>query len=86
MKREAGEDFLSERSFDILEKLKTFAKGQGHTVGELAIAWLLSHPWVSSVIAGSVQPEQIEANLKGTEWTLTTEELTLINQMTSLKE
>ena len=86
MKREAGEDFLSERSFDILEKLKTFAKGQGHTVGELAIAWLLSHPWVSSVIAGSVQPEQIEANLKGMEWKLTPEELALINQMTSVKE
>lgn len=74
-------DFLSDQNFDILEKLEKFAEERNHTVGELAIAWLLSHPRVSSVIAGSTKPEQIEANLKGTEWRLSPEEIALINEI-----
>jgi aryl-alcohol dehydrogenase-like predicted oxidoreductase len=75
MNKSMGEDFLSDHNFDILEKLEDFAKERNHTVGELAIAWLLSHNWVSSVITGAVKPEQIAANLKGTEWKLTQEEV-----------
>ena len=78
-----AKDFLSDRNFDILEKLEVFAKERGHTVGELAIAWLLSHPWVSSVIAGSVKPEQIEANLKAIDWKLDPEEVAQLDAITS---
>lgn len=66
-------DFLSDHNFDILEKLEKLVEEYNHSIGEMAIAWLLSHPWVSSVIAGSSKPEQIAANLKGSEWKLTDE-------------
>ena len=75
-------DFLSDHNFDILEKLEKFTKERNHTVGELALAWLLSHPWVSSVIAGSTKPEQIAANLKHSEWKLSPEEIAQINAIT----
>jgi aryl-alcohol dehydrogenase-like predicted oxidoreductase len=75
MKKSMGEDYLSDRNFDILDKLEAFAREQNHTMGDLAIAWLLSHPWVSSVIAGASKPEQIDANLKGTGWILTPEQM-----------
>jgi len=74
--------FLADHNFDILERLEKFAKEHNHTVGELAIAWLLSHPWVSSVIAGSTKPEQIAANLKHSEWKLSPEEIAQINAIT----
>ena len=48
---------------------------------ELAIAWLLSHPWLSTVIAGATRPEQLDANLAGTEWKLTAEEVTEVEQI-----
>jgi aryl-alcohol dehydrogenase-like predicted oxidoreductase len=44
-------------------------------VGELAIAWLLSHPTVSSVIAGATNPAQISANITGIDWRLTEQEM-----------
>jgi aryl-alcohol dehydrogenase-like predicted oxidoreductase len=44
-------------------------------VGELAIAWLLGNPLVCSVIAGAVNPDQVVANIKGTEWHLTPQEI-----------
>jgi aryl-alcohol dehydrogenase-like predicted oxidoreductase len=43
---------------------------------ELAFAWLLGHPEVSSVIAGATRIEQIEQNAAASEWELTAEEMT----------
>lgn len=79
MKTSMGDDFLSDRNFDIVEKLDAFARERNRSLVELAIAWLLSHDWVSSVIAGSSGPEQIEVNVKGEGWKLTSEDLTVLN-------
>jgi aryl-alcohol dehydrogenase-like predicted oxidoreductase len=58
----------------VLEELTAFAEGRGHTILELAFAWLLAHPAVSSVIAGAMTPEQVTANAAASEWVLTDEE------------
>ena len=42
-----------------------YATDHGHTILELAIAWLAAKPAVASVIAGATKPEQIWANVKG---------------------
>lgn len=72
---------LTEKNFDRLEKLQAFAAGRGHSVGELALAWLLSRPWVSSVIAAASRPEQVSANLAATDWILTDAEITEVDQL-----
>ena len=73
---------LTERNFDILEKLEAFSAQRGHTVLELAFAWLLaSSPMVSSVIAGATRPEQIQANAAAADWELTAEELAEVNSI-----
>ena len=56
-------------------------KARGHKVAELAIAWLLSHPWLSTVIACATKPEQLDANLICAEWRLTPEEVTQVEQI-----
>ena len=65
---------FSDVNYDKLEKLHKFAIESGHTVGELAISWLLSHPWLSSVIAGVTKLEQLSLNVAAANWTLTEEE------------
>ena len=73
---------LTERNFDILEKLEAFSAEREHTVLELAFAWLLaSSPMVSSVIAGATRPEQVRANAAAADWELTPEELAEVNAM-----
>jgi len=62
--------FVNERNWGIVEKLEQFAAEREHTVTELAFAWLLANPVVSSVTAGATRPEQVEANAKGCEWKL----------------
>ena len=71
---------LTSRNFDILEGLEAFALERGHTILELAFAWLLaSSPMVSSVIAGATRIEQIEANAASAAWSLTADELEEVN-------
>ncbi len=72
---------ITDTNWERLGKLETFAKTRGHKVGELAIAWLLSHPWLSTVIAGATRPEQLDANVAGTDWKLTAEEVAQVEQI-----
>ena len=62
---------MNDANFDIVEKLEAFVKARGHTMTELAFSWLAARPCVASIIAGATKPEQIEANVKAAEWTLT---------------
>lgn len=72
---------ISEKNWERLTKLDTFSKERGHKVSELAISWLLSHSWVSTVIAGATNPQQIDENIKATNWKLTQDEITRIEQI-----
>lgn len=70
-----AERTLTEGNFATLQKLERWAEEQGHTILELALAWLASHPVVGSVIAGATRPEQVDANVKALEWRLTPAEV-----------
>ncbi len=71
----------SERNEALLPQLEQYAKDHGHSVLELAFAWLVAHPQVSSVIAGQSSPEQVEANAKSADWEMTPEELEELNEV-----
>ena len=75
MPAERREDALSDKVFDRVEALDTYARDHGHTLLELAIAWLLARPTVTSVIAGATKAEQVAANAAAAAWTLTDENL-----------
>ncbi len=62
---------LNERNFELLEKWEQFAGERGHSMTELAFAWLLAHPAVASVIAGATRPEQVDENVAAGQWKLT---------------
>jgi aryl-alcohol dehydrogenase-like predicted oxidoreductase len=66
---------LTDTNFDVIDALSDWAKDHGHSVLELAIAWLASQPFVGSVIAGATKPEQVSANAAAGEWTLSPAEV-----------
>lgn len=67
--------YLTDENFEKLERWKAFASEHGHPMSELAIAWLLAHPVVCSVIAGATRPDQLSANAKATQWSLSMDEV-----------
>lgn len=73
--------YMTDQNFDVLKKLETFAKDHGHEVNELAIAWLLAQPRVSSVISGATKLDHVTKNAAAAEWELTVEELNSVNEI-----
>jgi aryl-alcohol dehydrogenase-like predicted oxidoreductase len=75
---ERRDDALSDKVFDRVEALDTYARDHGHTLLELAIGALVSQQAVVSVIASATTPEQVRANAAAAGWRLTAEELSAI--------
>jgi aryl-alcohol dehydrogenase-like predicted oxidoreductase len=72
---------LDEANLDKAGRLSEFAESRGHTLVELAFAWLLARPEVASVIAGATKPEQIRANAATPSWRLTNEDLAELDKI-----
>jgi aryl-alcohol dehydrogenase-like predicted oxidoreductase len=68
-------DFLTDKNFEILEKLRAFSSRRNRSMGELAMAWLLAEPQVCSVISGATNPDQVSENAKASDWNLSGEEM-----------
>ena len=76
--------YLTERNWEIAEKLGDFAAARGHTMLELAFSWLLAQQPVASVIAGATKPEQLEQNVKAGGWQLSAEDLAEIDRISGV--
>ncbi len=62
---------LTNRNFDLVERLEGFARERDKSLLDLAFSWLLSQPVITSVIAGATSPEQVAANVAAAEgWRL----------------
>lgn len=55
-------------------RVQAWAAERGYTAAEAAIAWLLAHPVVSSVIAGVRTTDQLTTNARAAGWVLSPEE------------
>jgi aryl-alcohol dehydrogenase-like predicted oxidoreductase len=56
--------------YDAVERLAEVADGLGRSLPELAVAFVVSHPAVTSVITGPRTMEHLDATLKGADLTL----------------
>lgn len=68
-----------------LERLTAFAEERDHTILELALAWLLAKPWISVVIPGAREKNQLKANARASDWELTPEEIIEIDNISTGK-
>ncbi len=61
---QTAERFLTEENRHKVEALKSVADDVGVSRAQLALAWVLRQPGVSSVITGATKVDQIRDNLK----------------------
>jgi aryl-alcohol dehydrogenase-like predicted oxidoreductase len=73
-----------EKAYDIIEVMKKIADGRNITVAQVALAWLLHQPVVTSVIVGANKEKQLADNLKATEVKLDEQELKLLDDISKL--
>jgi aryl-alcohol dehydrogenase-like predicted oxidoreductase len=73
--------YMTDANYTRIERLEAWAQERGHSLGDLAHAWLLAHPQVCSVISGATKLEQVQANARAADWELTPEEVVEVNQV-----
>jgi aryl-alcohol dehydrogenase-like predicted oxidoreductase len=74
-------DLLADEHMATVDRLAAWAGDRGRSVSELAIAWLLAHRPVASVIAGATSAEQVRANVAAADWTLDDEDLAQVEKV-----
>ncbi len=64
---EMMEDYFTQPVLDAVQRLLPIAKRAGHALPELALAWCLRQPAVTSVIVGATSVKHVEENLRAAE-------------------
>lgn len=75
-----GRHFRSDYLLEAVAKLKPIAADLGLTMGQMALAWVLRRPEVTSAIIGASRPEQISENVRAVGTTLSAEVLEQIDR------
>lgn len=76
---------LTEEVLDVVRSLNSIAEKRGQSLAQMAIAWILRLPQVTSVLCGASRPEQILENCKALKnLDFSSEELAEIDRLTQL--
>ncbi|MCK0746221.1 aldo/keto reductase [Chromohalobacter nigrandesensis] len=73
-----------ERAFDCIDVMGKIAKAHGVSVAQIALAWLLYQPAVTSVIVGAKRVDQLDDNIAATQVALSHEELSELDAVSAL--
>ena len=63
------------RTLAVADKLERWAESRGRSLVQLAIAWVIANPAITSAIVGAKTPEQVLHNAQAADWLLTPEDL-----------
>jgi aryl-alcohol dehydrogenase-like predicted oxidoreductase len=75
-----------DRGYAAIDAMRTIADAKGVSVAQIAIAWLLHQPAVSSVIVGAKRPDQLADNIAATRVALSPEELATLATVSALPQ
>jgi aryl-alcohol dehydrogenase-like predicted oxidoreductase len=85
--RRANFDFPpvdKERAWPIIGAMREIAKAHDATVAQVALAWVISRPWVMSTIIGARNMAQLEDNLGALDVTLSADEIARLDGSSKL--
>lgn len=76
--------FDKEQGFALVERVRAMAGRHGASVAQIALAWLLANPAVTSVLLGAAKLDQLGDNLRAIDVTLSAEDLAELDAATPL--
>jgi aryl-alcohol dehydrogenase-like predicted oxidoreductase len=79
-----GPQVEDERLYRVIDALDAVATATGRSVPQIAIAWLLTRPTVSSVIIGARNEEQLRDNLAAAGWSLTPDQIKRLDEASTV--
>jgi len=75
-----------QRLYPILDVMDEIAKSRNVSIARIALAWLLSKEFVTTIIIGAKNLEQLNDNIESTSVTLNSEELKKLDEISKLPE
>lgn len=75
-----GNSKFVERNWQILHVLKTVAAELDRPAAQVALAWVLARPGITSTIIGASKLSQLESNIAATELQLSDDQMTRLNE------
>lgn len=69
------------KNIALVDQLKPIARASGHSVAQLALAWVLRRPEVTSAIVGARKPAQIEETVGAGNWSLSAADAAAVNAL-----
>lgn len=75
--------FDKDKGFDLVDKLRAIGDAKGASVAQVALAWVLAKPIVSSVILGASKLAQLDDNLGAADLALSPAEIAELDAMTA---
>jgi aryl-alcohol dehydrogenase-like predicted oxidoreductase len=76
---------LTDRNFALIDKMDEISRAHHATISQVALAWMLADPVITSPIIGVTSIEQLKENVGALELRLTPEEFDVLNNMTAWK-
>ncbi|MDB5805135.1 MAG: aldo/keto reductase [Betaproteobacteria bacterium] len=73
-----------ERAYDCIDAMRRIAEARKVSVAQIALAWLLHQPVVSTVIVGAKRVDQLDDNIAATGIKLSAEELAALDEVSKL--
>ena len=71
---------MSDAALEAVQRLVPIAEGEGLTLPQLALAWVLRRPELASAIVGASRPEQVHANASASGLVLSADVLAAIDE------
>jgi aryl-alcohol dehydrogenase-like predicted oxidoreductase len=78
--------YFSERNWALLDQMDAIAKEKGASISQIALAWLLADPLITSPIIGANSIEQLKDNLGALDVRLTPAEKAILDKASAWKE
>ena len=75
-----------DRAWDVIDALRAMADAKGKTVAQLALAWLLYQPAVSTVIVGAKRADQLADNIGACDVEFTAAEMSQLHKLSRLPQ
>lgn len=76
----------TEKNFALIDQMEAIAQAHSASVSQVALAWMLADPLISSPIIGPNKMEQLTDNLGALDVPLAAEELQTLNKVTAWQE
>ena len=74
-----------EKAYDIIDVMLKIGKDHGVSAAQVALAWLLAKPTVTSIIIGAKKQEQLKDNLASLKLQLPTDDMQKLDDISALK-